>query len=230
MGYDTNIPPFKRGTTLSGKPASYTSLTTDFGAEIEGTVWKFPDVNPATGAKRSNRLITCIATRWLGTTPALPRQLLVLDAHKATNVGGATNTAGPLGICRASQAARTGWTLAVNPSKCYPADEYLPSAGVAVNDIFWLVIDGLAEVDSPDTQFTAIAVGSALVALTQTTAAATNGTTIAGRAAVVDVASTLGGTTSLLGSLSRVVGMALTACTSQGYRQPILCDVGAFKY
>jgi len=239
MGYGYNQPPFKRGHTLFDKPTSDTSLSTSDGANIEGQVWEFPDVNPHTGAVRSNRRVKCMAVRWTGDSnnsggggaqPALPRQLVVLDAHKTTSLQGATDVGGMLGLCRASLQARVGWSTTVLPSKCVVVDEYLPSAGVAENDIFWAVIEGPTEVETPDAQFTAFGVGDGLVSLTQTTAAATNGTTVAGRAAVVDVATTVASTVTLVGALNRVFGMALTNCTSQGYRQAILCDVGPLRY
>jgi len=232
-------PPFPRGQTLFNKPYSDTSLTTSMGTTVEGQIWTFDDVHPTTGARRSNRRVTCLAVRWTGDSDnsagngnnaALPKHLAVLDAHRATNVTGATNLGGTNGLCRSNQMARFGSTLVVNSAKCYPIDEYLPTTGVAENDIFWLVIDGPATVYTPNAEFTAFAIGSALVALTQTTAVITNGSTLVGRAAVIDNASTLGGTTSILGVMDRIIGMALSACTSQGYRQDILCDVGSFKY
>ena len=55
-------------------------------------------------------------------------------------------------------------------------DEYLPIAGVAVNDVFWVVVSGPTEVVAA-LSGTAVAVGDRLAAIT----AATSGATTAGR-------------------------------------------------
>lgn len=230
MGYAFNEPPFKRGQTLSGKPASYTALTTDFGAEWEGTVWEFPDVNPATGAVRSKRLVRCMAVRWTGSSPALPSRLIVLAGDIVKNGAAAgTQTAGPLGRTRASLFARQGNTADVLPAKCYPVDEYLPSGGVCLNDIFWVVIEGPAIVKTPNTNFTDIVVGDALVALTGATAtASTDGNTATGAGLVATVDLSLTAVTGPRGIEHRVVGIALSAATT-GYGD-LLADIGAWRF
>lgn len=228
MGYGYNTPPFKRGHTLFDKPYSDTSLTTSDGTEIEGQIWDFPDINPHTGAVRSNRRVRCMAVRWTGSSPALPGRLIVLD-NKLTTNGGAANTAGPLGNCRSSQFARGGNTADVLPAKCYPVDEYLPSSGVADNDIMWVVIEGPAMVKTPNTNFTDIAVGDALVALTGATAtASTDGNTATGAGLVATVDLSLTAVTGPRGIENRVVGIALSAATT-GYGD-LLADIGGWKF
>lgn len=228
MAYGDHEPPFKRGHTLFDKPAADTSLATTDGDQIEGQIWEFPDVNPSTGAVRSQRTVKCMAVRWTGDDPALPGRLIVLD-NKLTTNGGAANTAGPLGGVRASQFARAGNTADVLPAKCYPVDEYLPSAGVAKNDIMWVVIEGPAMVKTPNTNFTDIAVGDALVALTGATAtASTDGNTATGAGLVATVDLSLTAVTGPRGIENRVVGIALSAATT-GYGD-LLADIGGWKY
>lgn len=228
MGHSNNQPPFKRGQTLFNKPASDTSLATTDGDQIEGQIWEFPDVNPSTGAVRSHRTVKCMAVRWTGSSPALPSRLVVLSGQLTTN-GGAANTAGPLGRCRASQFSRVGNTADVMPAKSYPVDEYLPAAGVALNDIFWVVIEGPAMVKTPNTNFTDIVVGDAIVALTGATAtASTDGNTATGAGLVATVDLSLTAVTGPRGIESRVVGIALSAATT-GYGD-LLIDVGGWKF
>jgi hypothetical protein len=63
-------------------------------------------------------------------------------------------------------------------------DEYLPSTGVADDDVFWITVDGPTEVSLGASS--AAAINTDLVALTQTTAAATDGAT-GGRAQTASV-------------------------------------------
>lgn len=231
MGYGYNQPPFKRGTTLFNKPASDTSLATTDGDQWEGMLWDFPDVNPSTGAIRSNNRVVCRAVRWTGTGGVCgPKDLVVLGRDLVSNgitVAGSA-TAGPLGVAQASQLARFGLGSTGNPpAKCYPVDEYLPTAGVATNDIMWVVVDGPAVVTTGLTELQAgVEAGDPLISMTGATSAATStGTTSGGRVNRLNTAVS----THDDAVLSRVIGVALSACTSQGYAQDLLCYVGALK-
>jgi len=227
MGQNSS-PPFPRGQTLFNKPVSSTSLTTSDGANVEGQIWEFEDINPTTGARRSNRKVRCLAVRWTGSSPALPKRLIVLDSKLVSN-GGAAGTAGTIGTCRSAQFARVGNTADVLPAKCYPVDEYLPSAGVALNDIMWVVIDGPAMCRTPNTNFTDIVVGDAVVSLTGATAtASTDGNTVTGAGLVATVDLSLTAVTGPRGIENRVVGIALSAATTGA--GDLLVDVGAWKF
>lgn len=226
--HDGNQAPFKRGTTLSGKSASYTGLSSTYGDEWVGTKWSFPDVNPSTGAKRSNREVVCMIVRWTGSSPALPGRLIVMN-NKLTTNGGAANTAGSAAAYESAQFARSGNTADVLPAKCFPVDEYLPSGGVCRYDLMYVVIDGPAIVKTPNTNFTDIAVGDALVALTGATAtASTDGNTATGAGLVATVDLSLTAVTGPRGIENRVVGIALSAATT-GYGD-LLADIGVWKY
>lgn len=231
MGHGYNQPPFKRGETLFNKPASDTSLATTDGAEWEGMLWDFPDVNPSTGAIRSNHRVVCRAVRWTGTGGVCgPKDLVVLGTDAASNgiTAAASATAGPLGMARAVQLSRVGLgATGTLPAKCYPVDEYLPSAGVAANDLMWVVVEGPAIVTTGLTEMQAdVNAGDPLISMTGATSAATStGTTSGGRVNRLNTAVS----THDDGIQSRVIGVALSACTSQGYGQNLLCYVGALK-
>lgn len=232
MGYGFNEPPFPRGSTLFNKPAADTSLTTSDGAQIEGMIWEFPDLNYGSTStvkqRRSNKRVRCMAVRWTGSSPALPGRLIVLN-NKLTTNGGAANTAGTIGTARSGEFARVGNTADVLPAKCYPVDEFLPSAGVARNDIMWVVIEGPAMCKTPNTNFTDIAVGDAIVALTGATAtASTDGNTATGAGLVATVDLSLTAVTGPRGIENRVVGVAMSAATT-GYGD-LLVDVGAWRF
>lgn len=103
-------------------------------------------------------------------------------------------------------------------------DEWLPAAGVAVNDLFYIVVEG------PTTVLTDLAGGAnnllpidtTLVALT----AATSGATTAGRVAPQD----LTGATAVLGAqLQNRLGVACTAKTTANTNALILCQIAKLK-
>ncbi len=230
-------PPFERGQTASGLFATATSgatpviSATDF-LNIEGQIWEFDDINYASTEAvkplRSNKKVWCMAVRNSSAAIAiLPKRLVVLqtDYGYANTTTNTDATAGPLGLARVQGYARMGADTAVAPSRCYPVDEFLPSGGVAQNDVFWIVIKGPAIVKTALAQFTAITQGLPLVAQTITTAAATSTTTGAGRAIIYAEATTHSFLTS-----GRIIGAAMSACTSQGYHVDILCDVGHYNY
>lgn len=206
--HDGNQAPFKRGHTMFDKPASDTSLATTDGAEWEGTIWEFPDVNPHTGAKRSNASVICMIVRWTAAAGnALPSRLVCLDTDLVTN--GGTSVAGPLGRAQTKEFTRQGATASVLAAKGWPADEYLPSAGVAKNDLFYIVLSGPAIVKLANVDNTGIDVGETLVAITgNVTDDTTSGATDAGNGlcGIID----LSVTTAPDGQQDRVVGTALS--------------------
>lgn len=109
-------PPFPRG-------ATWGATTTTDGKHVEGTEWMFPDVNPSTGAHRSYGLVRCRAVRNVSTIALAGKRIAKFSAGTFTRVDGYTQVLGGRG---------------------YPTDEYLPSAGIPVNDIGWVVVDGPA--------------------------------------------------------------------------------------
>lgn len=118
----TADPPFARGQTLGGGVAA---LDASFGTNFTGVRKEFLDVDPVSGVINTNRSVTCVCLK-NGTGAALTKGKLV----KFTTAGSATGNA-----------AATDYQVAV-------VDEYLPSAGVAANDLFWGVIRGPTTVAS----------------------------------------------------------------------------------
>lgn len=147
-------PPFALGQTLGVTNA------TD-GANWVGVVKQFPDVDPNTGKIRSNRVKTCVAVRNSSSIALAPKRVVAFD----------TGTAGLAGFT-----VTKGYSNATNEERVGVVDEHLPASGVAINDVFWVTVEGPTEV--------AVALsGSDLVAgdrLAAITAAASTSTT-AGR-------------------------------------------------
>lgn len=143
-------PPFSLGQTLGVSSASD-------GTGWVGAVKTFPDVNPRTGRVRSNRLKRCIAVRNVSTVAILPKKLVTFKNGSVSEVDGFNRlTDGvPAGV----------------------SDEYLPSTGAAVNDVFWITVDGPTEVSLGVANEAAL--GTTIVGLT---AAASTDSATAGRA------------------------------------------------
>jgi hypothetical protein len=179
-------PPFSLGQTLG------VSSTAD-GTGWVGTVKVFPDVNPTTGVIRSNRVKKCVAVRNASGGALLPKRVVRF----------ARDTAGTAVFSSVDGYAAIGGNEFVGV-----ADEFLPSAGVASNDVFWVTVDGPTEV-SAALSGTAVAVGDRLAAIT----AATSGATTAGRVTPTTVgAATTGADNAGLG----VIGYACSAGTTNG--------------
>lgn len=143
-------PPFALGQTLG-------VTSTSQGTGWVGAVKQFPDVNPSTGVRRTNRVKTCIAVRNTSGVALLPKRVVSFAAGSLSAVDGYTRDTGlPAGGI---------------------VDEHLPADGVANNDVFWLTIQGPTEVKvGVGLQ---AAVDTTLVSLT---AAASTASTTAGQA------------------------------------------------
>lgn len=180
-------PPFGLGQTLG------VSSTAD-GTGWVGAVKQFPDVNPSTGKLRSNRLKTCVAVRNLAATALLPKRIVVFRVGTAgTGVFSAVD----------------GYAAVAGEERVGVVDEHLPATGVAVNDVFWVTVDGPTEL-AHALSGTAIAVGDRIAAIT----AATSGATTAGRAKPVTYASAA--STNLGEAVRGVIGVACSAGTTTG--------------
>lgn len=103
----------------------------------------------------------------------------------------------------------TGYTN-TTAGEGYPVDEFLPTTGVANNDLFYIVVEGPAECYT-SAAASAEDVFSALSVLVALTAAASTFSTTAGRVTPQD----LTGATALLGAqLQNRIGVALSASTT----------------
>lgn len=160
MSILSSDPWFGRGTTAFAGPAKYAghegavaSADPRNGTSFIGSVKVFSDVDPRvtnTGVRLSNRLVTCVAVRNTSGAPLLPgavvkmKKAAILD--EVDGVAAAVTDA-PLGV----------------------VDEYLPAAGVANGDVFWLVVSG-------PTAITTAATLAAGALVTATAGAAATGT------------------------------------------------------
>jgi hypothetical protein len=133
-----NDPPFGRGRTAD--------VTSTQGVSFVGVVKEFLDENPNTGIRLSNNTSRCKAVRNTSAGAILPGSVVRLDAADLLNScsGNADNTAG----------------LVVGV-----ADEYLPAAGCAVGDIFWVVVSGPTTVKTTSAAITqGAAIGTTVTA------------------------------------------------------------------
>lgn len=202
-----------RGQTLLSGNANRT-LTSTMGADREGSMMTFDDVDPTatTGAKtkRSNRQVTCMLVRNAAAAALLPKYVVKWKAGK-----------------RNLQV--DGYTCITNESAAGVVDEFLGSAGVAVNDLFWLTVKGPTLIKTPleGDATNVIALDDILGALT----AATSGATTAGRVGVVALTTTVTGTTN--GALGNAIynsfGRAMSAKTTANTNADVLVDTYFLK-
>jgi vacuolar-type H+-ATPase subunit B/Vma2 len=138
-------PPFPRGSTFG---SGATVASTD-GPQYEGKEFLFEDNNPTTpGSFRSNSYVRCRVVRNNSGGALLGKKIAKLDK------GGSAK--------QDNRSKVSGYTA--NPAdKGYPIDEFLPSAGVPANDLFYIVVDGPALVTTDSAGATNVAVGQVIV-------------------------------------------------------------------
>lgn len=149
-------PPFSLGQTLG------VSSATD-GTSWVGVVKVFPDVDPITGKVRSARLKKCIAVRNSSGQALKPKRAVAFSAG--------------------SHSAVSGYTRLTNDVVAGVVDEFLPAAGVAANDVFWVTVEGPTALAASQT----VAVGDVLAAVTAHTTNATDSAGTGGYGATVSV-------------------------------------------
>lgn len=130
----TADPGFGRGQVLGILWKAYDAETGD-GSHIVGTRKVFRDEDPKTGALKSNRTVECIAVKNTSGSALLPGQVAKFnDAAILSEVnGGAVAATVLMGV----------------------VDEYLPAAGVANGEVFWLVVRGPSTVTKTATSVSA---------------------------------------------------------------------------
>ncbi|NBW23692.1 MAG: hypothetical protein EBR82_88685 [Caulobacteraceae bacterium] len=180
-------PPFALGQTLGVTTVndSLVGISGSYGDNWVGAVKEFTDVNPITGKVRSNRRKVCIAVRNTSTVALAPKRVVRLAAGSFTLVDGYASTA--------------------NAEVVGVVDEYLPASGVAVNDVFWVTVDGPTEV-SVALSGTDVAVGDRLGVIT----AAASTSTTAGRVTTL----TLSGASTATVDHTLPVGYIGRACSA----------------
>ena len=193
-------PPWLRGESYYN---GGTIDTNDLGGEnLEGKEWVFEDTNPTTGAVRTGEYVRCRVVRNSAAAALLPKRLVSFELSGA-KYG-----------CRVDGYART------TACEGYPLDEYLPTAGLPVGDLGYIVVDGPAVLLTSIADMSAdIAAGDWVVALT----GATSGATTAGR---VHPQVLTGATALLANQVQNRIGRALSAKLTTGTAADLLVMVG----
>lgn len=142
MSTMTSDPGFNRGQTLGITVKLYEAENGD-GSTVIGTRKEFRDENPKTGQLFSNRPVECVAVKNVSSGALLPGQVARFKAA-------ATSGQFSGGILGEVDATATASDVLIGV-----VDEYLPSAGVAVGEVFWLVTRGPSTVTKTATSVAA---------------------------------------------------------------------------
>jgi len=160
MSIHNSDPWFGRGTTLGVSDVNQ-------GTNVTGTIKVFNDVDPrsnVSGRNLSYVTVMCKAVRNTSGAALLPGTIVKMASSDILNSsdGAASAAPGLLGV----------------------VDEYLPSTGVAANDVFWMVISGPTTINTAATLSAgaAISVGSSTTAGKAVAASATDKSDIIGYA------------------------------------------------
>lgn len=200
-------PPFERGTSgYNGDTINTGDLQ---GVDWLGKEWLFEDRNPTTGIQRTNRYVRCRVIRNTGAITLLPKRLVKFSV-----------TAGEHG-------GEVDGYVTLTGERGYPLDEYLPAAGLLVNDYAWIVVDGPSVVVTAlaNGEGNRIAIGDPIAALS----AATSGATTAGRAAMQFSFSATSQAVEYITQFNQFrnyIGRALSARTTNETDLDVLVEVG----
>lgn len=205
----TENPPFSRGETFyNGGTIDSNNLG---GVQHEGKIWEFEDIDLTPGSvgskkTRSGREVKCMCVRNVSGINLLPKRCVNLQT------GG---TDGKFYLGRVDGYSTT------TAQRAYPIDEFLPSAGVPNNDLFWVVVEGPAKVltDLAGGANNVVNVGGVVCALT----AVTSQSTTAGRVQPQDLS---GATTALGNQVQNKIGVSLSAVTTGNTNADLLVEVG----
>lgn len=196
--------PFGRGQTFRGVGGPAAGSTD--GAEYEGREFWFPDQDFSTGKGlvRSGQYVLCRIVRNIAAFNILPSRVVNLTAGRPRQVDGYQVTGG---------------------GECFVSDEWLPAAGVAQYDLFYIVVKG------PTLAYTGLAgnatnVIAAKDPVTALTSSATSGATTSGRIKSADYT----GATAVLGNeVLNTIGRAMSAATTAETNTLKLVNVGAHR-
>lgn len=207
-----NQPPFELGSTMKGTDSSSGSSVL-INTTVLGTFHEFPDVDYSLGASSTRSLLSgmtikAIALRNEFGAALLPKRVVLLTA-----------TAG-----RYLYTSVNGYARPYSIGPCVVVDPYLPSAGVADDDIFWGLYAGPAICLTPsagaDFAGGDIAVGNALVAAT----GSTSGNSTSGRVTNITLAGQTAGTAALTAAIN-MLGWAMSAKTTGVTNADILVNL-----
>lgn len=205
-------PPFERGATWYGTGAVISTPASgdyDGGFQMEGKDYEWEDSMLPNGGYGTGLPVRCRVVRNSTGANILPGQLVSLNA--LTRV---LDSATVLPGTNADTIART------TAAHSFPADEFLPAAGVQNGDLFWVVISGPCLVKTANSGTVTLSVDQKVVCGTMA------GTTSADAGNIV-AQDTSGATTPLANQIQNAVGRAMSSCSSNGTGTPILVNVGA---
>jgi len=217
-------PPFKRGETwYNGEaiPATLPTGTFPGGWGLEGQQFIWQDSQTDTGNPFNGNNAGGYGTGFPVVTRVVrnnaaynikPGQLVLIDGTSDYNGNTIVPGQGASGI------------TATEAAHCFPADEYLPPAGVPPGDLFYVVVSGPCMVKTAASMTAAIAIGDKLVSATSTA-----GTTDGNEGAVIKqdlTAATTGPETTIANQIQNAVGRALSALTSGQTATNLLIAVG----
>lgn len=197
-----NDQPFDRGQTLYGPDATIDANDLQ-GAHLLGMEKEFEDLDygstsPGALPHRTGEKVVCRLVRNTSGVTLLGKRLVKLNAAGTEATGYAT----------------------VEAERCAATDEWLTSAGVRANDVFWAVVRGPAVVTTPvaGSDFGSdIAAGDRLQSMTTSGNSTTTGTTAHnGRANkfTTVAATTVAQFNSLMNHVTHFVGTAISARTT----------------
>lgn len=197
MSRDNDLP-FKRGHTYFGVGGTPVTTTGDASYEFEGREYEVEDIDYTPGStfgkRRSGERVTLRVVRNSSGIALLPKRIASFanGTHWGRRVDGYARTTAAHG---------------------YPIDEFLPSAGVADGDLFYIVVKGPATVltNIANSNDNILTYGADVIALT----AATSQATTAGRirlaaSALTGAASTNTDFTFVRDAILNVIGKAMT--------------------
>jgi len=137
-------PGFARGQVLGILWKAYDAENGD-GSHVLGARKVFKDEDPRSGKLLSNRTVECICVRNSHSAAITPGSLV---RFRLTATSGVAN-GGPMAEVVADSDTTNGSALLIGV-----ADEYLPAAGVAAGEVFWVVVRGPTTVNKTSTATT----------------------------------------------------------------------------
>lgn len=183
-------PPFARGSVGTNYSDPGTIDTTG-ASHLEGTEWVFEDKDFAAAVDgvipdRTNQFVTCRVVRNKTGSAVLPKRFVKFksDGTGSGDYGGQINGYGTIGTAGGI------------------VDEFLPAAGAANNDLFWLVVQGPTKVTSDTAGDTTIPIGNFVIP----------GSTGDGTVIDQDVSVAAGSAT--FAQINGALGRAMTACAA----------------
>jgi hypothetical protein len=197
MARDEN-PPWDLGQTYyNGGTIDPTNLDP---GNLEGKEYVFEDRAHGTGLPLRVRVV-----RNTGLTNILPKQICKFD-----NAGFGYYVNGP---------------TTVEDQYGFPAEEFLPPAGVPPNDLFYIVVFGPTLVLTPSSAGFAFAVGDNVVSITAATSGASDAGHVTDESADIPTGATTALTQGATGPMQNRIGRCMSAATTSMTNTGILIGV-----